>query len=368
MKKNDPADKRYMALAISLAKKGTGKTSPNPAVGAVLVKNGKIIAADYHKKAGLPHAEALVMKKAGRDARGATLYCTLEACTHYGKTPPCADMVIKSGIKRAVFAMKDPNPINDGKGIAKLKRAGVETECGLMEAGAKRLNRPFIKFMKKRLPYVTIKIAESLDGKTADSKGNSKWITSEGSRKLVHRLRAQNDAVMIGINTLLKDNPLLTNRYYRAAGRQPLRVILDTELRTPTTSRVLKRGKDCGAVLIAGGRGASAQKKSALEKKGAEVVFLPVENGRVKLVSLLKYLGNMGVMSVLCEGGGEIVSSLIRERLADEIYFFIAPEILGGKLSPTACGGPPSDIKHPAGVKNIKIEKIGPDILIRGDL
>lgn len=368
MKKYDSIDKRYMSLAISLAQKGMGKTSPNPAVGAVLVKNGKIIAAAYHKKAGLSHAEVLAMKKAGTNTRGATLYCTLEACTHYGKTPPCVDAIIKNGVKRAVFAMNDPNPVNHGRGIAKLKQAGIKTECGLLKNEAESLNHPFIKFMRKQLPYVTIKIAESLDGKIADSKGNSKWITSEASRKLVHKLRAQNDAVIIGINTLLKDNPLLTNRYYSTIKRQPLRIILDEQLRTPLTSRILKSGKDRGAVLIVGGKSAPRQKKSALERKGAEVVLLPEKNGRVRLISALKCLKSKGVMSILCEGGGEVISSFIREHLADEIYFFIAPKIIGGKLSPTSCGGPSSDIKHLAKVKNMKIERIGPDILIRGDL
>lgn len=368
MKKINPIDKKYMGIAVSLAKKGMGRTSPNPAVGAVIVKNNRIIAADYHKKAGSPHAEALVVKKAGANARGATLYCTLEACTHYGKTPPCVDAIIKSGIKRAVFAMKDPNPINCGKGIAKLKKAGIKAEYGLLEGEAKNLNRPFIKFMKRRLPYVVLKIAESLDGKIADSYGNSKWITSEESRKFVHRLRAQNDAVMIGINTLLKDDPLLTNRYYRGVNRQPLRVILDRNLRTPLASRILKNGRNSGAVLIAGAKGASAKRRQALEKKGAKVVSLPDKKGRVQLIPLLKYLRDIGVMSVLCEGGGELVSSLIRERLADEVCFFISPKIIGGRLSPTSCGGPAADIKDSVQAKNVKVEKIGSDILVRGDL
>lgn len=365
MHKIDPLDRKYMAIALSLAKKGAGRTSPNPAVGAVLVKNGRIIAADYHKEAGAPHAEALVIKKAGKNADGATLYCTLEACAHYGKTPPCADAVIRSGIKRAVFAMKDPNPLNNGKGIGKLKKAGIRTECGLLAEEAASLNKPFIKFMKKQMPYVTIKIAESLDGKTADSSGNSKWITSEKSRRSIHRLRAQNDAVMVGINTLLKDDPLLTNRYCRPLNRQPIRVILDAGLKTPITSRILKRGG--GTVLIAASKGAPAGREALLEKKGARVVRLPAKNGRLNLDALLRYLKSLGVMSVLCEGGGELVSSLIRGGLADEAYFFIAPKVIGGAQAPTSCGGPASDIKYAVYMKNARAEMIGPDILVRGD-
>ncbi|MDP3789175.1 MAG: bifunctional diaminohydroxyphosphoribosylaminopyrimidine deaminase/5-amino-6-(5-phosphoribosylamino)uracil reductase RibD, partial [Candidatus Omnitrophota bacterium] len=311
---NNLQDKKYMGIAVSLAKRGTGKTSPNPAVGAVLVKAGRIIARDYHKKAGAPHAEILVIKKAGQDAAGATLYCTLEACSHYGKTPPCTDALIRSGIKRAVFAMKDPNPLNDGKGIYRLKKAGIRTEYGLLAEEAASLNKPFIKFMNRQMPYVIIKIAESLDGKIADANGNSKWITSLESRRFGHKLRSQSDAVMIGINTLLKDNPLLTNRYYRAIRRQPMRIIVDTNLKTPVASRILKSSG--GTVLIAAGSGASEKRKASLEKKGARVVLLPKSNGRVKLTAVLKYLNSLGVMSVLCEGGGELISSLIRERLA----------------------------------------------------
>jgi diaminohydroxyphosphoribosylaminopyrimidine deaminase/5-amino-6-(5-phosphoribosylamino)uracil reductase len=360
-------DKKYMELALSLAERGVGKTSPNPAVGALLVKKGRIIAADYHKKAGTPHAEALVIKKAGISAKGATLYCTLETCTHYGKTPPCVDAVIKSGIKRAVFAMKDPNPVNDGKGIERLKKSGIEVKYGLLEDRAKKLNRPFIKFMKKRLPYVTLKIAESIDGKIADSYGNSKWVTSLESRRLTHRMRAEHDAVMVGINTLLRDDPLLNNRYCRDIKRQPVRIVLDTMLRTPLKSRLLKGGKDCGHVLIAGGIGASLKRKELLENKGAKVVLLPKEKDRIKLMSLLKYLADKGIMSVLCEGGGELAASLIKERLADEAYFFLSPKIIGGRTSPTACDGPDASLKDSVTFKNIMIKRVGPDIMIHGE-
>lgn len=362
---NNPRDEKYMGIAVSLARKGTGRTSPNPAVGAVLVKAGRIIARDYHKKAGAPHAEILVLKKAGQDTAGATLYCTLEACSHYGKTPPCTDALIRSGIKRAVFAMKDPNPLNNGKGIYRLRKAGIRTECGLLAGEAASLNKPFIKFMKRQMPYVIIKIAESLDGKIADANGNSKWITSLKSRRFVHKLRSQSDAIMIGINTLLKDDPLLTNRYYRAIRRQPMRIIVDTGLKTPVTSRILKSSG--GRVLIAAGRSASDRKKRLLEKKGAEAVLLPEKNGYVKLFALLKHLKGIGVMSVLCEGGGELISSLIRERLADEAYFFIAPKIIGGRLAPSSCGGPSTDIRDAANLKNVRVEKIGADILVRGE-
>jgi diaminohydroxyphosphoribosylaminopyrimidine deaminase/5-amino-6-(5-phosphoribosylamino)uracil reductase len=367
--KSDLLDKKYMKLAIELAKKGVGRTNPNPAVGAVIVKNRRVIASAYHKKAGLLHAEALAIKKAGKAAHGATLYSTLEACTHYGKTPPCVDAIFKSGIKRAVFAMKDPNPINYGCGIAKLRKAGVKTECGLLRKAASDLNRPFIKFMRSHLPYVTIKMAQSVDGKIADAKGRSKWITSTYSRQFVHKLRVQNDAVMIGINTLLKDDPVLTSRVYEKVGRQPLRIVLDSNLCTPLQSRIVRTSRDKGGdVLIAGGNGASPKKKILLEKNGVKVILLPRKNNHVSLISLMRYLAKIGVMSVLCEGGGEVAASLLKEKLVDEIFFFISPCIIGGRKSPTSCGGVDSDIRRSIRLKNIKIERFGPDILIRGDI
>lgn len=369
--KRNLLNEKYMKIALALAEKGVGNTGPNPAVGAVLVKNGKVIASGYHKKAGSMHAEALAIKRAGKKARGATLYCTLEACTHYGKTPPCVDAIIKSGIKRTVFAMKDPNPINFGHGVEILRNAGIRTECGILGKAAADLNRPFIKFMKYGFPYVTIKMAQSVDGKIADAGGRSKWITSESSRQFVHRLRAQNDAVMVGINTLIKDDPLLTYRYRIRPNikRQPLRIVLDTSLRTPLRSRILK---DCKSkdrpVLIVGGKGASLKKKALLERAGADVVLLPRTPSGIDLFSLMKHLASMGVLSVLCEGGGELAASLLKERLADEAFYFISPRIIGGRTAPTSCEGLYSDIRKSVRLKNVAVERIGHDILIRGYL
>ena len=362
-------DEKYMRVAISMAKKGIGMTSPNPAVGAVLVKNGKIIASAYHKKAGLMHAEALAIKKAGEKARGAALYGTLEACTNYGKTPPCADAIVRSGIKRAVFAMRDPNPVNHGRGISRLRRAGIDIKCGILQREALDLNRPFVKFMKKQIPYITLKMAQSLDGKIADSKGRSRWITSKASRRLVHRLRAQNDAIMIGVNTIIKDDPLLTGRICSRKPKQPVRIILDTDVRTPLNSRIFGNDNTSGGkVLIAAGRGASLKKKALLEKKGAEVILLPQRSDRVDITSLMRYLARMDILSVLCEGGGELSAALLKDRLVDEVFFFIAPRIIGGKTAPTSCGGMASDIRKSIRLKNVKIEKIGQDILVRGDI
>jgi len=362
------SDKTFMGIAIGLARKGMGKTSPNPAVGAVLVKKGKVIASAYHRRAGEMHAEAAAIKKAGKAARGATLYGTLEACAHYGKTPPCVDAIMESGVKRAVFAMKDPNPLNRGRGIKKLKQAKIKTECGVLEKESAALNKPFIKFMASRMPYVTLKMAQSLDGKIADARGRSKWISSEDSREFVHRLRSQNDAVLIGVNTLLKDDPLLTDRATKNK-RQPARIIIDTDLRTPLTARIFKNsGFDGGRILIIGGKGAPRKKKTLLEKKGAEVILLPERKKRVDLRALMKHLAKMNISSVLCEGGGEISASLLNEGLVDEVLFFVAPRIIGGRTSPTSCDGSGSDIEGSIRLKAIGVKRIGRDILIRGEI
>lgn len=365
MKRNS-LDEKYMKMAIELAKKGIGRTSPNPSVGAVLVKDGRVISSAYHRKAGAMHAEASAIKKAGKRARGATLYSTLEACTHYGKTPPCTEAILKSGIKRAVFAARDPNPINHGRGIAKLRDAGIKTDCGVLEKESEALNRPFTKFIKSRIPYVTVKMAQSVDGKIADAKGRSKWISSLPSRRLGHRLRGRNDAVIIGVNTLLKDDPLLTKRIGGEIKRQPLRIILDTNLRSPLDSRVFKN-KD-GEVLVVGGEGASLKRKALLERRGAKVILMPRKENRVNLYRLMRYLADANITSLLCEGGGELAASLLKEGLADEAYFFISPRIIGGRTSPTSFGGLYSDIRRSAALKEASVRRMGSDILIRGYL
>lgn len=364
--KRDLLDEKYMKMAIALAKKGIAKTSPNPAVGAVLVKGERVISSAYHRKAGEMHAEALAINKAGKRARGATLYCTLEACAHYGKTPPCVDAIIKSGIKRAVFATRDPNPINHGRGIAKLRDAGIKIDCGVLEKESEALNRPFTKFIKSRLPYVTVKMAQSLDGKIADARGRSKWVSSLASRRLGHTLRGQNDAVMIGVNTLLKDDPLLTNRIGGEIKRQPLRIILDTNLRSSLGSRIFKESGS--EILVVGGEGASLKRKASLEERGAKVMLLPRKNNRVNLYRLMRYLADANITSLLCEGGGELAASLLKERLADEVYLFISPRIIGGRTSPTSFGGLYSDIRRSAVLKEVSIKRVGSDILIRGYL
>ena len=362
-------DERYMSTALIQARKGLGSTHPNPAVGAVIVKAGRIIASGYHKKSGSDHAEIIALKRAGSRAKGATLYVTLEPCAHYGKTPPCTSAIISSGIKKVIAAMKDPNPIVSGKGISALKRSGITTLVGVLEDEARELNRYFIKYITKRIPYVTVKMAQTIDGKIADSKGRSRWISSIDSRKLVHKMRAENDAVMIGAGTFTKDNPLLTNRLYQGShNSNPVRVIVDTNLQTPLTNRMWK-DKSGGRVIIATGNKGSAPKRRAIEDMGAKIITVGKKDGRLHLKPLMRELGRLGITSLLVEGGGELAFSLVKDKLADEALIFMSPRILGGRDALTSFEGAGfPGITAASRLKDLNIQRIGSDILIRGKL
>ncbi|HEX9779825.1 MAG TPA: bifunctional diaminohydroxyphosphoribosylaminopyrimidine deaminase/5-amino-6-(5-phosphoribosylamino)uracil reductase RibD [bacterium] len=321
-----------MALALSLARRGAGRTSPNPAVGAVVVKAGRIVGEGFHRRAGGPHAELIALRRAGVRARGATLYVTLEPCAHYGRTPPCADAVIRAGITRVVAAADDPNPLVSGRGYRTLRRAGVRVRTRVLAAEARRLNPGFEKAMRTGQPYVVAKIAQSLDGKIAAAGGQSKWITGAAARRLSHRWRAESDAVMVGINTVLRDDPRLSARV--GASRQPLRVIVDSRLRTPVRARCLAGG---AAVVAACVRRPAAE--AALRRRGASVVYAPGRGGRVSLRALGRILVRRGVRRVLLEGGGELLAGALAERVVDEVRWWIAPVLLGGRRSPSAVGG-----------------------------
>lgn len=304
-----------MKLAIELARKAEGRTSPNPIVGAVVVKNNKIIGKGYHKKAGLPHAEINALLQAGSSARNASLYVTLEPCDHFGRTPPCTDAIITRGIREVVIAMKDPNPINNGRGIRKLRDAGINVRVGILEKEAEDLNKPYIKFITKKIPYVTVKVAQSLDGKIATRTGSSRWISSQASRRYVHELRARVDAVMVGANTVIKDNPSLLTR--PVSSKQPVRVIVLGRSGISSNAKIFS-GTDKSPVLV---------ERPQRGKK------------RVDLTGLLKKLAGNNITHVLVEGGGELIASLVEKGLVDRFLIFIAPSIIGGKAAKTAVEG-----------------------------
>lgn len=325
---------KYMAMAIALAKKAEGMTSPNPMVGALIVKSGKIVGRGYHKKAGLPHAEINAIAQAGARARGATLYVTLEPCNHFGRTPPCTDAIINSGIRSVVAAMVDPNPLTKGRGIKILRKHGINTSVGILEGESMKMNRPFIKFITRKMPYVTVKAAQSLDGKIATKIGDSKWITGEDSRRYVHELRSKADAVMVGVNTVMADNPLLTARI-PGVKKQPVRIIVDSTLKTPISAKLFN--VKCSKIIIATTVASSRIRK--YEAKGAEVIVIKSKAGRVDLEALLKELAGRDITNVLVEGGGNLNAGLFAAGLVDRALFFIAPKVIGGRDARTSVEG-----------------------------
>lgn len=341
-------DREYMALALKLAKKG--RPSPNPKVGAVVVKNGNIIGKGYHKKAGEPHAEINALQ--GIDAEGATLYVNLEPCSHYGKTPPCTKAIIESGIKRVVCAVEDPNPLV--KGIEILRENGISVDVGLMEEEARKVNEKFIKYMTYNTPFVTLKCAMSLDGKIACNSGDSTWITNEKSRKYAHKLRGDYDAILVGITTVIQDNPGLRAEN----GKDPLRVILDSTLKTPVDAKVLADSN----VVIATTEQHDRKKREILEKKARIWVC---GKKRVDLKELIKTLGKEGITSLFIEGGSEVHASAVREKVVDKFLFFVAPKLITGRNAKGPIGGRGIETMSEAVLlKNVKIKRFDEDILI----
>jgi len=363
----DDKDRIFMKKALELAARARGRTSPNPMVGAVIVKDGCIVGEGYHERAGLPHAEVVALEQAGELAKGATLYVTLEPCCHWGRTPPCTRAIIRSGIKKVIVATLDPNPLVSGKGVDELRRNGIEVEIGLMEEEARKLNEFFFKHITTGLPFVILKIAMSLDGKIATATGESRWITSPQSRRMVHGLRDQVDAVMVGIGTVLKDDPQLTTRLPEGEGKDPIRVILDSYARTPPTARVINP-RSSAPTIIATTTKADGGKIKALREAGAEVVILNEdEEGRVDLKSLMEYLGGRSIQSLLVEGGSEVAGSMLMKGFVDKVMFFIAPKIIGGADAPTPIGGMGvRRLSEAITLKEVEVKRIGPDILIQG--
>lgn len=317
-------DFRLMAHALQLAERGLWTTSPNPRVGCVLAQAGEIVGEGWHERAGEPHAEVHALRQAGEQARGATAYVTLEPCSHHGRTPPCAEALIATGVSRVVAAMQDPNPLVAGRGLALLDAAGIATACGLLESEARELNIGFVSRMERGRPWLRLKTAASLDGKTALNNGVSQWITGPEARRDGHRWRARACAILTGIGTVRDDDPRLDVREVETT-RQPLRVIVDSRLETPPQARILQGG---GPVLIAAAVDCPERQKT-LNAAGAEVLLLPNPAGKVELSALLAELGRRGINEVHAEAGWKLNGSLLREGLVDELLLYLAPCLLG---------------------------------------
>jgi len=358
-------DQEYMQKALELAAQARGRTSPNPMVGAVVVKDGQIIGQGYHIKAGTPHAEVIALREAGANARGATLYVNLEPCSHYGRTPPCAEAIVKAGITKVVIGCLDPNPLVAGKGLEILQNAGIETRVNVLQEKALKLNEAFFKYIKTGLPFVSLKVAMTLDGKIATSTGDSRWISSADSRQYVHQLRNFTDAIMIGIGTVLKDDPLLNTRLDISDKRDPIRVIIDSKLDLPLESQIVKTASKQPTIVFCNHQ-ADAEKKELLIKNAIEIIA--IEGGDIlPLEEVLRCLGKMGIMTLLVEGGGEINGYLMAKGLIDKLYWFIAPKLVGGRQAPTPVGGIGIPVlKEALRVKSMEISRLGEDILITG--
>lgn len=358
----------YMEQALSLARLALGQVSPNPAVGAVIVKDGVVIGQGYTRPPGSAHAELVALEQAGTGARGATMYVTLEPCCHHGRTPPCTRAIIESGISELHLSRLDPNPLVSGRGRDELESAGIRTTLGEGAEAAGEIIEAYAKYITTGIPFVTAKFAMSLDGKMATRTGDSKWISGEESRRYVHNMRHQADVIMAGINTLLKDDPRLTARCGAGRGgtarEQPLRVIVDSTGRTPLSARVFR---EPGRTLVALGRVVSAAERAAFEARRAEVLELPQPDGRVDLVRLLKALGEREVTSVLVEGGGILLGSLFDLGLVDKVVVFIAPLVIGGKNARTPVAGRGvAKIAGAARLERGRVETIGQDVMLSG--
>lgn len=357
-------DERFMRQAIALAKKALGRTHPNPAVGALVVQRGRVVGRGYHLRAGAPHAEVVALKQAGKKAARATLYSTLEPCDHHGRTPPCSAAILGAGVARVVFASSDPNPLVNGRGVKRLRRAGVGVTPGVLRGEADAINRPFFTAMKDGRAFVTLKLAATLDGKIAARTGDSKWITSEAARARVHALRNVVDAILVGAGTALRDDPALTTRLSgKRQGRNPVRVVLDADLDVPATARVYDTFQHGRAIAVCGAN-ADPKRRAALVGRGVEVWVLPARRGKVTPRPLLERLAKDGLLHLMVEGGSQVAGAFLSAGLVDELWLFVAPRVLGAD----AVGwSPPLGLDAVAGAHRWTlraIERAGDDVLI----
>jgi len=353
--------KKYMELAIKLAERGKGLTSPNPMVGCIIVKRGRIVGRGFHRQAGSEHAEVLAINDAGKKAINSTMYINVEPCSHWGRTPPCTEKIVEAGVREVIIGMKDPNPLVDG--FRELKFRGLKTKIGIFEKEAKRLNEVFIKYIKSKKPFVIIKVAMSLDGRIATATGDSKYITSREARTYVHQLRTEVDAVMIGLNTVIRDNPELTPRLFK--GKDPMKIVVDSRLKIPKNCNLMKNP---AKLMVATTSKASKADINRLQQKGVTIIITKSNKGMVDLSDLMKQLGKHEITSVMIEGGSELNSSAIKDGVVDKILIFTAPKIIGN-------GGPGAignlgikKIDRAINLKNITCSQFGKDSLIEGYL
>ena len=356
------SDHSFMAHALRLAEQGLYISMPNPRVGCVIVKNGEIVGEGAHLKAGEPHAEVLALRQAGEQAKGATAYVTLEPCSHFGKTPPCADALVQAGVAKVIAAMQDPNPLVAGQGLARLSGQGIEVASGLMQAQVEALNLGFISRMIKNMPFVRSKIAASLDGKTALENGTSQWVTGEAARRDVQHWRARSCAIMTGVGTVLQDNPSLTVRDI-ALERQPLRVVVDSHLRTPVNAKVLQNGRTLIAFALD-----SEDKAEALFEAGVELLCIPNEADKVCLKTLLSHLASNEINEVMVEGGEGLNGAMLAQGLIDELLIYYAPKIMGSAAKSMFSMPPFANMNQALNLQVLDVRQFGDDIRMRAKL
>jgi len=359
-------DKEFMRRCIELASLGAGTTSPNPMVGCVIVRDGEIVGEGYHRKFGAAHAEIVALMKARNRAKNATMYVNIEPCAHFGKTPPCVDAIIRSGISRVVIATKDPNPVVNGRGIRILKNAGINVNVGILREEAQKLNEKFFKFMKTGFPFVALKLAQTLDGKIADLKGNSKWISSHDSRKIVHKLRSEYDAVMIGRNTALKDNPELTVRFIK--GRNPVRIIIDGQFSLPSSLKIFNT--DSAPTWILTSKSSMNKNESKLRRLtecGVRVFGITTNSEFISPETILRTLAGEGISSILIEGGAKVAKSFLDYSLVDKLYLFTSPKILGEGLNAITLSKPRL-LKNAITFRIIDLHRLSEDVYLEANI
>ncbi|MCK5687706.1 bifunctional diaminohydroxyphosphoribosylaminopyrimidine deaminase/5-amino-6-(5-phosphoribosylamino)uracil reductase RibD [Myxococcota bacterium] len=366
MSPKEQKNQELMHEALSEAQKGLGRTRPNPVVGCIIVKDGEIVGRGYHKKAGEPHAEVVALKDAGADAKGADVYVTLEPCDHQGRTAPCTDALIEAGVRRVFVGMRDPNPLVNGKGIQRLQKADVEVQTDILGAECAALNEPYAHFIRTQRPLVVAKLAQSLDGRVATRTGESQWITSEKARERGHQLRNQLDAIMVGIDTVLADDPILTCRLEGC--RHPVRIVVDSGARTPPDARILLQPEiDKPLTIVAVGHNAPQDRVESIQKTGATVLSCKEKEGRVDLNDLLDQLGQLELLSVLLEGGPTLMGAFFDAGLVSRVYAFIAPTVLGGKAARASVEGEGIDrLAEAFKIHDPQFEIIGPEVLVFG--